>query len=67
MLRGNLDPSAVFTFGTEETINRETASLKADVEGRGCWMYSSGCDISPGTPVENLRRVLTALGVEQRG
>ena len=67
VLRGNLDPSAVFAFGTKETISRETASLKADVEGRGCWIYSSGCDISPGTPVENLPRVLTALGVEQRG
>ncbi len=66
VLRGNLDPSAVFAFGTEETINRETASLKADVEGRGCWIYSSGCDISPGTPTRNLERVLTALWGEQR-
>ena len=55
----------MFTFGTEETIIRRTESLKADVEGRGSWVYSSGCDISPGTPVENLRRVLTGLGVEQ--
>ncbi len=64
VLRGNLDPSAVFAFGTGETISRATASLKAQVEGRGSWIYSSGCDISPGTPAENLHRTLRALGAD---
>ena len=61
VLRGNLDPSAVFAFGTEEAIGRETAKLKAQVGGRGRWIYGSGCDVSPGTPEENLRRVGRAL------
>jgi uroporphyrinogen decarboxylase len=62
VLRGNLDPSSVFAFGTLESIERATASLRTQVEGAGHWVYSSGCDISPGTPSENLSRVLTALG-----
>lgn len=64
VLRGNLDPSAVFAFGTEEAIDRAVTELKAQVGGRGGrggWIYGSGCDVSPGTPQENLRRVVSAL------
>jgi len=61
VLRGNLDPSAVFAFGTPEVIDRRVAELRRAVEGRGSWVYSSGCDISPGTPAENLERAMKAL------
>ena len=61
VLRGNLDPSAVFAFGTPEVIDRSTRELRRAVEGQGSWIYSSGCDISPGTPRENLERVVKAL------
>jgi MtaA/CmuA family methyltransferase len=62
VLRGNLDPSSVFAFGTLETIKQAAASLRAQVEGVGHWIYGSGCDISPGTSAENLSLVLAALG-----
>ncbi len=65
VLRGNLDPSAVLAFGTEEVIGREAATLKAQVGGRGRWIYGSGCDVSPGTPEDNLRRVVSALRGER--
>jgi len=63
VLRGNLDPSSVFAFGTPQTINQAVASLRAEVEGVGHWVYGSGCDVSPGTSAENLSLVLVALGV----
>ena len=65
-LRGNLDPSSVFAFGTPQSISQAVASLRTQVEGAGHWIYGSGCDISPGTSAENLSRVLAALGVKPR-
>lgn len=61
VLRGNLDPSGVFAFGTEEALVRQTSRLKEETEGRGCWIYGSGCDISPGSPARTLRRVAELL------
>jgi MtaA/CmuA family methyltransferase len=66
VLRGNLDPSSVFAFGTAQSISQAVAPLRTQVEGAGHWIYGSGCDISPGTPAENLSRVLSALGVKAR-
>ena len=63
VLRGNLDPSSVFAFGTEESIRQEVAKLRHEVEGRGPWVYGSGCDISHNTPRENVELVMTALGI----
>ena len=52
--RGNLDPSAVFRFGTLEAVRMATEALCASV-GDTPWIASSGCDIPPGTPAENIR------------
>ena len=60
-LRGNLDPSTVFAFGTPGTLVAETAKLKDKAGNRGCWIYGSGCDISPGSPATNLGRVAELL------
>lgn len=53
-LRGNLDPSSLFRFGTPEAVGAATRELRRAVAGTR-WILSSGCDIPPGTPVENLR------------
>ncbi len=52
-LRGNLDPSALFRFGTPAQVREGTAGLARGVSGAR-WILSSGCDIPPGTPAENL-------------
>jgi len=52
-LRGNLDPSADFRFGQPGEIEARTRALLQDVTGSR-WILSSGCDIPPGTPPENL-------------
>jgi len=67
-LRGNLDTSSVFRFGTPDKARRETEALcRATVGAR--WLISSGCDIPPGTPAENIaacietvRATATSLG-----
>ena len=53
-LRGNLDPSSVFRFGTVQRVRAETAALRQTVDGHAGWVMSSGCDIPPGTPAENI-------------
>ena len=54
VLRGNLDPSSVFRFGTPETVGQATRALRQAIAGDPHWILSSGCDIPPGTPAENL-------------
>lgn len=53
VMRGNLDPSSVFRFGAPEEIAAQTRALRQIVEGTR-WILSSGCDVPPGTPRENL-------------
>ncbi len=53
VLRGNLDPSAVFRFGVPEDVRNETRALCRAVKGER-WLLSSGCDIPPGTPAAQL-------------
>ena len=58
-LRGNLDPSSVFRFGTAEQGRTETRSL-CEAIGTARWILSSGCDIPPGTPAENVAAFVEA-------
>lgn len=60
VLRGNLDPSAVLRFATPDEIRTQTRQLCRAVQGRR-WIVSSGCDIPPGTPEENLRAFADAV------
>lgn len=53
-LRGNLDPSSVFRFGDPAKVRMQTRELCRAVSGTK-WILSSGCDIPPGTPAENLQ------------
>jgi uroporphyrinogen decarboxylase len=54
-LRGNLDPSRIFRFGTPAQVRRATRALMAQVADAPRWILGSGCDIPPGTPEANLR------------
>lgn len=65
-LRGNLDPSGVFRFGTADQVAGATRALCDEVDhGRG-WILSSGCDIPPGTPGENVRAFVAARDAASR-
>lgn len=54
VLGGNLDPSAVFLQGTPELVREKTEQLLAATAGTANFFISSGCDLPPGTPLENL-------------
>ena len=60
-LRGNLDPSSDFRFGTPDSIKRVTGSLIKKVNAYPKWILSSGCDIPPGTPAENITAFMNAV------
>jgi uroporphyrinogen decarboxylase len=59
-LRGNLDPSADFRFGQADDVATKTRTLLHEARGQR-WIMSSGCDIPPGTPAENIAAFAGAL------
>jgi MtaA/CmuA family methyltransferase len=61
-LRGNLDPVTAFFQGSAEEVRRQTGTL-IQTAGGARWILSSGCDIPPGTPAENVEAFCRAAGV----
>jgi len=64
-LRGNLDPSNLFRFGSPDDVRRETSALIGNLagtatDGLNSWVLSSGCDIPPDTPAENISAFVEA-------
>lgn len=58
---GNLDPSGVFLMGTPESVFRATMKLLEATRDASNFVLSSGCDIPPGTPLENVTACFEAL------
>lgn len=61
ILAGNLDPTGVFHSGTKEDVTEQTRSLMERTSDRKNFVISSGCDIPPHTPVENLDAFFTEV------
>jgi uroporphyrinogen decarboxylase len=55
ILAGNLDPTSVFFAGSPETVRESASSLLKEIGNRRNFILSSGCDLPPGTPLENIR------------
>jgi len=51
---GNIDPARVFKNGTAEDVKNRTLELLEKADGYRNFVISSGCDIPPGTPTENI-------------
>ena len=58
---GNLDPVGVFRLGTPETIYESATALLDRTAEFPNFVLSSGCDIPPGTPLENVQSFFRAL------
>ena len=58
---GNLDPSALFRLSTPETMYEATTVLLTRTAEFPNFVLSSGCDIPPGTPLENVQAFFHAL------
>ena len=51
---GNVDPAGVLRMGTPETVRRETQKVPERCGKYPDFVLSSGCDIPPMTPWENI-------------
>ena len=61
VVMGNLDPAGLLRLGTPEQIAKETKELIARCRKYPHFLISSGCDIPPATPWENLDAFFTAV------
>jgi uroporphyrinogen decarboxylase len=61
ILAGNLDPTNVFHNGTAIEVTAQTLNLMKITSGYKNFIASSGCDIPPQTPVENLDAFYTTI------
>lgn len=61
ILCGNLDPAAVFYSADAGEVRRQTAQLLEAVRPWRGFVPSSGCDVPPGTPLENLAAFYSAV------
>ncbi len=58
---GNIDPAGVFRRGTPETMKSAVEALLEKTKEYPNYILSSGCDIPPGTPLENVDAFFEAL------
>jgi uroporphyrinogen decarboxylase len=63
---GNLDPAGLFCNGTPESIAEATDQLLDDCGGYPNFIISSGCDIPPATPWENIDAFFRAVEARPR-
>lgn len=61
LVLGNMDPVAIFRNATTETVKRETKALLERCGKYPNFIISSGCDIPPQTPIENLDAFFEAV------
>ena len=58
---GNLDPVGFFRLGTPETMYEAATALLDRTAAFPNFVLSSGCDVPPGTPLENVQAFFRAL------
>jgi uroporphyrinogen decarboxylase len=64
---GNLDPASLIKNGTKEEISKETWELLLKTANYKSFVLSSGCDIPPGTPTDNIDTIFnTCMSFNRR-
>jgi len=58
---GNLDPTVLFRLGTADEMFQAASELLEVTRSYPNFVLSSGCDIPPGTPMENVQAFFDAL------
>jgi len=61
VVMGNIDPAGVLRMGTPESVKKATLSLLEKCEKYPNFVLSSGCDIPPMTPWENIDAFFAAV------
>jgi uroporphyrinogen decarboxylase len=60
VVKGNLDPSSVLLWGTPELVLAKAKEVLEDAKAGGGLILSSGCDMAPATPFENIIAMVEA-------
>lgn len=66
LVMGNIDPVGIFKMATPEKVKKETLEL---LQKTGKWknfIVSSGCDVPPEVPMENIDAFYQALNEYNR-
>ena len=61
LVLGNLDPVGILKMSTSEQVKQSTTSLLEQTAGFSNFVLSSGCDVPPHTPLENVKAFYEAL------
>lgn len=67
VVMGNIDPAGVLCMGTPDSVREETLELMARCAAFPHFVPSSGCDIPPMTPWENIDAFFAAVREYQNG
>ncbi len=60
IVMGNINPTAVMNDGTPETVTAAVNGLMESMKPYPNFLLSTGCDLPPGTPLENMKAFMTA-------
>lgn len=58
---GNLSPAEQFLAGTQDSITAATIEMLSKADGHRNYIPSSGCDIPPLTPINNIKAFFAAV------
>ncbi len=61
LVMGNIDPAGILKNSTPDEVYRNTSELLAMTSEYDNFVLSSGCDVPPSTPLENIRSFFRAL------
>lgn len=61
VVMGNVDPAAQLRNGTPESVRAETLSILRECGSHSNFVISSGCDIPPASPWENIDAFFSAV------
>ena len=60
LMLGNIDPAGIIRNGTKEQVREETLKLLEKCGKYKNFVLSSGCDIPPMSPLENIQAFFDA-------
>ena len=66
LVMGNLDPVGVFKMASAEKVREETLALLRNTAEWPNYVLSTGCDVPPEVPMENIRAFYEALNEYNR-
>lgn len=59
-IMGNIDPTQILYSGTPSSVRQEVFSIVSKARTKG-FILGAGCDIAPGTPLENVEAVSRSI------